>query len=908
MKELKASLRQFLNGLKGGSYEFNVNGNILEAKLYDTGVREVLEKIDQSKASMLYHSDQVFQNARYLYSTPDYDGDPNVYRWNYFYTPVQIGDEIVGVRIAVRDMVRQTDGSMDSQIYNWGIKTGAALDGGERGNMPDRSDVSSATPEGAALDGGRPSTKPPSSDVSSVAPEGAALGTSASSVNPSRSSIPQSGAENNINTAEKAREILSDGIFTGIYGEEFQKSGLSYAQIDDALVRIANGQPGGGQNVSEVLKILAGNDGPRMLPTASDAGPESSVGAARYGFDEWSNFQNQKSEFFPEGPNAARPVNMPTTDQKGRPISKSAATTMGAKGITDETAGMIAEFVLSGKMSYNRRSNSELIRTVENQIRTDGFQRSLERYSSAIQNGVLSDEIVVLGEELLVNASNAKDSNAVAEILSLYPQMSRNSGRAQQAMSILRKLSPTSQLYAAQKAVSNVEKVIKKGRGEKVVTKNDAKVVSSVFKEQRDTAISLIQNIISSFRGGSTESVGWVEQLGKDLSSRTSSRASDSSERSSTIYQTILNDLSSFMSQYVDRGKLPTVKRTAAQKLSDFFRNRNEYARAWEIAQKDLKEKYKDNQAMLDRLEDFLQNGIAYNAVGTDGVMMRAVADSALENDVSLKEMVIKSKYDSEDLINTISNSLIKDTGATGSDQVVIRDAVTRFVNEKTAGAGKTAGDYISSDIKKTMRELGQKMSDIIKQGAQTKEALSLQIADMLVSEYGISDSSAQSISSDIVQQFNEMVADASRSKLEQIFKEKPERVQKTAMQRFTELANMGAFSDPNFNAKAVKKVFGTVDISIKQSLIDEFLQQTDQAGRDTVMEKIYQDVADQIPANWVDKWNAWRYMSMLVNPRTHIQNMGGNLFWQPVRIANVSRPESPRRYGFAPEWESSRR
>ena len=36
MKELK--------GLKSGSYESEANGSILEARLYDTGVREVLEK------------------------------------------------------------------------------------------------------------------------------------------------------------------------------------------------------------------------------------------------------------------------------------------------------------------------------------------------------------------------------------------------------------------------------------------------------------------------------------------------------------------------------------------------------------------------------------------------------------------------------------------------------------------------------------------------------------------------------------------------------------------------------------------------------------------------------------------------------------------------------------------------
>lgn len=207
MKELKASLRQFLNGLKGGSYEFEVNGNILEARLYDTGVREVLEKIGRSKASMLYHSDQVFRNARYLYSTPDYDGDPNVYRWNYFYTPVQIGDEIVGVRIAVRDMVETREGRPESQIYNWGIKTGAALDGGRPSTKPPSSDVSSAAPEGAALDGGRPGNNPNTAGVSSATPEGAALdgggrgqariSPGVSSAVPSISSIPQSGGDDN---------------------------------------------------------------------------------------------------------------------------------------------------------------------------------------------------------------------------------------------------------------------------------------------------------------------------------------------------------------------------------------------------------------------------------------------------------------------------------------------------------------------------------------------------------------------------------------------------------------------------------------------------------------------------------------------------------------------------------------
>lgn len=144
MTKLKNDLRQFLNGFKNQSFEFEVNGKVLDATLYNTGINEVLEKVTKDKASMLYSTEEIFRNARYLYSTPDYDGDPNVYRWNYFYTPVQIGGETVGVRIAVRDMVRGTDGATsESQIYSWGIKKDASLGGGSHDPKVASSDASS---------------------------------------------------------------------------------------------------------------------------------------------------------------------------------------------------------------------------------------------------------------------------------------------------------------------------------------------------------------------------------------------------------------------------------------------------------------------------------------------------------------------------------------------------------------------------------------------------------------------------------------------------------------------------------------------------------------------------------------------------------------------------------------------
>ncbi len=132
-KQLKANLRAFLTGLKNNNFEFEVNGSILEAKLYNVGIDEVMKNVTQEKAEMLYTTENIFKNAKYLYSTPDYDNNTNVYRWNYFYTPVQIGDNIVGVRIAIRDMAKQGD----SQIYHWGIKKDTSL-GGVRDDYKNR--------------------------------------------------------------------------------------------------------------------------------------------------------------------------------------------------------------------------------------------------------------------------------------------------------------------------------------------------------------------------------------------------------------------------------------------------------------------------------------------------------------------------------------------------------------------------------------------------------------------------------------------------------------------------------------------------------------------------------------------------------------------------------------------------
>lgn len=75
-------------------------------------------------------------------------------------------------------------------------------------------------------------------------------------------------------------------------------------------------------------------------------------------------------------------------------------------------------------------------------------------------------------------------------------------------------------------------------------------------------------------------------------------------------------------------------------------------------------------------------------------------------------------------------------------------------------------------------------------------------------------------------------------------------------------------------------------EITINRDLARAVLQAKSQAELDEAVENLIQDMANQIPATFQDKWNAWRYLSMLGNPKTHIRNILGNAIFTPAKFA----------------------
>ncbi len=105
-------------------------------------------------------------------------------------------------------------------------------------------------------------------------------------------------------------------------------------------------------------------------------------------------------------------------------------------------------------------------------------------------------------------------------------------------------------------------------------------------------------------------------------------------------------------------------------------------------------------------------------------------------------------------------------------------------------------------------------------------------------------------------------------------------------------LQAMRMFSHLTPEAKAINigKQIGRLEratgtnVKVPSELIDQLGKAADEATANRLQKEIMRDVWSQIPATWTQKANAWRYMCMLANPKTHIRNILGNALFVPVK------------------------
>ncbi len=111
-------------------------------------------------------------------------------------------------------------------------------------------------------------------------------------------------------------------------------------------------------------------------------------------------------------------------------------------------------------------------------------------------------------------------------------------------------------------------------------------------------------------------------------------------------------------------------------------------------------------------------------------------------------------------------------------------------------------------------------------------------------------------------------------------------------VQAFSLLKNMGGVGRLYYLQKVtdsinrdIEKKFGKNKkrVKIEESLATRMMNAKSDGEVQKASEDIMKSLGEQVPPTFLDKWNAWRYLSMLGNPRTHIRNLVGNAIFMPA-------------------------
>lgn len=74
--------------------------------------------------------------------------------------------------------------------------------------------------------------------------------------------------------------------------------------------------------------------------------------------------------------------------------------------------------------------------------------------------------------------------------------------------------------------------------------------------------------------------------------------------------------------------------------------------------------------------------------------------------------------------------------------------------------------------------------------------------------------------------------------------------------------------------------------INMNSALVENYRNAKGEENIRAAEEALFRNIAAQLPNTFADKWNSWRYLSMLGNVRTHVRNIVGNVGFVPVRTA----------------------
>lgn len=581
-----------------------------------------------------------------------------------------------------------------------------------------------------------------------------------------------------------------------------------------------------------------------IVDEADETPANPAMGAADYGYSGDIGGWKRDADTF------TKDTEIPKYDKNGNTISDSAGT-MFNMNVPKETKEMIERFSYEGEFSIQRDTNNAQVDRVHDDIAKSSFNDVYNQTVGAVLNGQASADITARLGVLMVQAANRAEANpgqgydAQAAILAkLTAQHGHNAASALQAYNIFNKLTPQGRLAGTQKIVEQLNNSVKVRNP---VPENEQSDFTKAVRGAVNEALKDLENIgdapeapvtgdaavgavvaeaaksaadgdeapkrknakKKAERDHGLEVENWMTEVGKEVA-----KALDAKPKAQTpkpISRIIRQDILKLAKPHWPQApKTQSVKRTAADTITDFFANREQYVKAWNAA-------LEEYRAMHGLGEDF--TGPA--GAGAEPMMIQAIVDEATAQELKKQKIELFSYLgDQASIEKQLANGLIKRTNATGDDADTIRRAVSQYVSSVLYDTNiERIGNGLDRDIRKVVKEIGGSMYEIVRDNKGNKAGAAKIVANMMVKQYGISKDAAQAASTKIVERFNAMIAQKTQKALDAIFADKKKAEPRSAAQKITELGNLGAFESEAYKGKAADKAKQFVDTDIKKAV-----------------------------------------------------------------------------------------
>lgn len=203
---------------------------------------------------------------------------------------------------------------------------------------------------------------------------------------------------------------------------------------------------------------------------------QNTVGSAQYNPNSLQSL-GEKYGVIKEGENPVsteRVVQIPKSIDGKTKVSKTARTAAENPYFDNDTEATLEQEILSGSFNYTPETNANLMKNAEDTLNRLGFDGALSHWRENINDGkAINDSDIALINRLINESAAAKNTNLTMELLAEYAAVGTRIGKAMQAQRLLKRSTPTGQLYYIQKTIDNYNKSNKsRKRSSREVTLN----------------------------------------------------------------------------------------------------------------------------------------------------------------------------------------------------------------------------------------------------------------------------------------------------------------------------------------------------------------------------------------------------------------------------------------------------